>query len=419
MRIALLVMLTIAPSVLGKPAPVPLPVTGPHRAGMESFDNLMTSFVRTHRIPGAALAVVRKGKIVYARGFGYADPDARKAMQPDSLFRIASISKPITSAAIMQLVDRGKLRLSDRVGDILNLKPVGAGKVDPRWKKVTIRQLLLHTGGWDRSQSGDPMFRPVKIARALCLPPPAGSKQIARYMLTEPLDFEPGARYAYSNFGYCLLGRVIEAKTQMTYEQYVRKQLLAKAGVTRMRIGRSLRAKQAGGEVTYHTRDKRTGPSVFPPKAGSLVPAQYGGMHVEAMDAHGGWIASAIDLVRFAREFDSPETCRFLSAKSITATFARPNDGKESAYYAFGWSVRPVGENGRANTWHTGGFAGSSTLLVRRHDGLDWAVLFNMARTAKGKYLASEIDPLVHRAADAVKFWPELDLLEAKLIKLR
>ncbi|MDP6546170.1 MAG: serine hydrolase domain-containing protein [Phycisphaerae bacterium] len=418
MRIALLVILTIAPSVLGEPAPAPIPVTGPARAGMESFDKLMISFVRTHRIPGATLAVVRKGKIVYARGFGYADPTARKAMQPDSLFRIASISKPITSAAIMQLVDRKKLRLSDRVFDILDLKPIGGGKIDPRLKKITVRQLLLHTGGWDRSKSGDPMFRPIKIAKAFGESPPASSEQIARYMLTVPLDFDPGSRMAYSNFGYCLLGRVIEARGRMSYQQYVRKHVLAKAGVTQMRIGRSLRAKRAKAEVTYHTRKNRTMPSVFPP-VGRPVPAQYGGMHVEAMDAHGGWIASAIDLVRFAREFDSPSTSRILSAESITATFARPNDKKDAAYYALGWSVRPVGKNGKANTWHTGGFAGSSTLLVRRHDGLDWAVLFNMACTAKGRYLADEIDPLVHRAANAVKVWPEIDLLEAKLIKSR
>jgi CubicO group peptidase (beta-lactamase class C family) len=417
MKASLLIVLAMTAGVLG--APAPLAVTGPARVGLESFDKLMIDFVGTHKVPGATLAVVRNGKIVYARGFGYSDPAARKAMQPDSMFRIASISKPITSAAIMQLVDLKKLRLSDRVFDILNLKPAGEGKIDPRLKKVTVRQLLLHTGGWDRSKSGDPMFRPVKTAKAFGLAPPAGGKLIARYMLTEPLDFDPGSRYAYSNFGYCLLGRLIEAKTKMPYEQYVQKHVLAKIGVTRMRIGRSLAALRAKGEVTYHTRNKRTLPSVFPPNVGRPVPAQYGGMNVEAMDAHGGWIASAIDLVRFAREFDSPETNRFLSAKGIAATFARPNNKKDPAYYALGWSVRPAGKKGKANTWHMGAFSGSSTLLVRRHDGLDWAVLFNMAQTAKGKYLASEIDPLVHRAANAVKVWPEIDLLEAKLIKLR
>jgi N-acyl-D-amino-acid deacylase len=106
-----------------------------------------------------------------------------------------------------------------------------------------------------------------------------------------------------------------------------------------------------------------------------------------------------------------------LSKKSIAATFARPEMRKAAVYYGLGWSVRPVGKKGKANTWHTGGLPGTSTLLVRRHDGLDWAVLFNLARTTKGKYLANKIDPLVHRAANAVKVWPEIDLLEAKLIK--
>ncbi|MDP6046300.1 MAG: serine hydrolase domain-containing protein [Phycisphaerae bacterium] len=398
-------------------APAPVPVSGPSVAGLESFDNLMTSFVRTHRVPGATLAVVRNGKIVYARGFGYADSKTRRAMKPDSLFRIASLSKPITSAAIMHLVDRKKLSLDDRVWDILNLKPRHGGKIDPRLKKVTVRHLLLHNGGWDQAKSGDPMFRPVRTAKAFGLAPPAGSRLISRFMMTEPLDFEPGSKYAYSNFGYSLLGRVIEAKANVSYERYVRKQLLAKIGVTRMRIGRTLRSKRAVGEVTYHTRNTIKGPSVFPPNVGRPVPWQYGGFHLEAMDAHGGWIASAIDLVRFAREFDKPSASRMLSKKSIAATFARPEMRKAAVYYGLGWSVRPVGKKGKANTWHTGGLPGTSTLLVRRHDGLDWAVLFNLARTTKGKYLANKIDPLVHRAANAVKVWPEIDLLEAKLIK--
>jgi len=398
-------------------APAPVPASGPSVAGLESFDNMMTSFVRTHRIPGATLAVVRNGKIVYARGFGYADAKTRRAMKPDSLFRIASLSKPITSAAIMKLVDDKKLNLDDRAVDILNLKPREGGKIDPKLKKVTVRHLLLHNGGWDRAKSGDPMFRAVKTARAFGLAPPASGKLVSRFMLTEPLDFEPGAKYAYSNLGYCLLGRIIEAKTNLSYEQYVRKELLAKIGVTQMRIGRSLKSKRAAGEVTYHTRNKDKGPCVFPPNVGRPVPWQYGGFHLEAMDAHGGWIASAIDLVRFAREFDKPLASRMLSKKSITATFARPKMRKEPAYYGLGWSVRPVGKKGKANTWHTGGLPGTSTLLVRRHDGLNWAVLFNMDATVKGKYLADEIDPLVHRAADAVKVWPDIDLLEAKLIK--
>ena len=419
--LAALLAVVLAPALAVR-SEAPLPVTGQAVKGTESFDRMMISFMRTHGVPGGALAVVRNGHVVYARGFGHADLATRTPVQPDALFRIASVSKPITSAAVMQLVEHKVLRLTDRVFDILRLTPAGKGRLDPRLKQITVAHLLLHTGGWDRTKSVDPMFRSVQIAEALGTPPPARADQIARAMLTVPLDFTPGARQAYSNFGYCLLGRIIEARTGQTYPQYVRKHVLAPAGITRMRIGRSLKKHRADGEVTYYMRDNRTLPCVFPPNAGRPVPEPYGGWHVEAMDAHGGWIASAIDLVRFAREFDSPRTCRILTPASIAATFARPparagadgNRTPDPTYYGFGWQVRPVGANGRANTWHAGSLGGTSSLLVRRHDGLDWAVLFNMTRTAKGVILAHAIDPLVHRAAAAVTTWPETDILEMK-----
>jgi len=426
MKVLMLGAAAILGLALGARAETPpaqaVPVTGRAVKGMESFDTLMTSFIARHNVPGAALAVVRGGKIIYARGFGHADRDTHTPVQPESLFRIASVSKPITSAAVMQLVQGKKLRLDDRVFDILKLKPIGKGKVDPRLKAVTVRHLLQHTGGWDRDKSFDPMFRSVQIAKALGTPPPAGAMDVARYMLTVPLDFDPGSRYAYSNFGYCLLGRIIAARTGMTYEQYVRRHVLAPAGITRMRIGRTLRTQRAGGEVTYFTPTALKGPSVFPPNVGKSVAHQYGAWHLEAMDAHGGWIASAVDLVRFARQFDSPKTSTLLSASSIASTFARPKGeagytapGKpKAAYYGFGWLVRPVGSAGRANTWHGGSLPGTNSLLVRRHDGLDWAVLFNSRRTAQGPSLASAIDPLLHRAAAAVKVWPETEVVKAQ-----
>src|SRR5262249_47998282 len=158
-----------------------------------------------NKVPGAALAVVRHGRLVYARGFGYADQEKHRPVQPQSLFRIASISKPFTATAIMQLIERGKLRLDDRVVDILHRDPrYHIHDNRPFWKKVTVRQLLQHTGGWDRQQSFDPQFRSVLIAKEEHVAPPAMPAQIIQYMLDRPLDFEPGTRSAYSNFGYCL-----------------------------------------------------------------------------------------------------------------------------------------------------------------------------------------------------------------------
>ncbi|HEY8749033.1 MAG TPA: serine hydrolase domain-containing protein [Tepidisphaeraceae bacterium] len=390
--------------------------TGAENPDLASFDRLMTSFVTEHKVPGASLAVARHGKLIYARGFGFADVDKQEPVKPDSLFRIASVSKPFTAAAIMQLVEKGKLRLDDKWLDVLALSPRPEQHLDPRLKKITILELLQHRGGWDRDKSFDPMFRPIVIAREMGSAPPAGPDQIIQYMLGKPLDFDPGQSYAYSNFGYCILGRVIEKVSGETYENYVREHVLAPLGIHDMRIGRSLLELRAPHEVRYYGRGN--GASVFSPHVGVKVPSSYGGWNLEAMDSHGAWIASAVDLVRFATAFDEPDHSKILSAQSIAEIFSRPAgdagfdvDGKpKPVYYGAGWEVRHVNARGGINTWHNGLLDGTSSLLVRRHDGLAWAVLFNASHDPDRKVLASIIDPLVHKAADQVRHWPDKDL---------
>jgi N-acyl-D-amino-acid deacylase len=129
-----------------------LPVTGRADPRLASFDRLMTRFMRKHRIPGAALAVAHNGRMVYARGFGFADRDDKQPVQPDSLFRIASVSKPLTAVAVLQLIERGHLKFDDPVFEILKLQRP-ARRFDARWKKVTILHLLQHRGGWDRDKA--------------------------------------------------------------------------------------------------------------------------------------------------------------------------------------------------------------------------------------------------------------------------
>ena len=388
-----------------------LPVTGRDDSKLVAFDRMMLKFMNDHDVPGAALAIARHGKIVYARGFGYSDLAKHQPVNPDALFRIASISKPFTSAAIMQLVERGKLKLSDRPFAMLGYKPhlEGNATVDPRLYAITVQQLLQHTGGFDRDASFDPMFRPIDIAKSLGTKPPAGPEDIIKYVMGRPLDYEPGTKESYSNFGYCVLGRVIEKVSGMNYIEYVQKEVLVPLGIHRMRLGRSLIAGRAVDEVRYYSSNDGKVDSVF---GGEKVPWCYGGWNLEAMDSHGAWIASARELVRFASSFDAPEKSPILTQKSIAEIFSRPAkvgftpDGKlKPTYYADGWMVRPVNRT-QANTWHNGLLDGTSTLLVRRHDGLTWAVLFNTDRDKKKQVLAGLIDPLLHSAADETKAWP-------------
>ena len=91
---------------------------------MESYDQLIPDLMRKYAIPGGAVAVLRDGKLLYARGFGYADVENKTPVQPDALFRIASVSKPITSAAIMKLVEEGKLKLDELISRRIGLDGV-------------------------------------------------------------------------------------------------------------------------------------------------------------------------------------------------------------------------------------------------------------------------------------------------------
>ncbi|HSU66481.1 MAG TPA: serine hydrolase domain-containing protein, partial [Tepidisphaeraceae bacterium] len=390
-----------------------LPVSGRSEPALAEFDRLMVSFVREHDVPGASLAIARHGRIVYARGFGYADVERHTPVEPDSLFRIASVSKPFTATAILQLQERGKLTLDDHPFEMLGLNPhlENGAMADPRLRQITIRELLHHTGGFDRNASFDPMFRPIQIARAMGVAPPAGPREIIQYVMGRPLDFDPGTKEAYSNFGYCVLGRVIEKASGTSYSEYVEREVLKPLGIRRMRPGHTLERDRAGREVHYYPRGDAHVKSAL--GDGGAVPIAYGGFCLEAMDSHGGWIASASELARFADSFDDPDHCPILNAKSIAEMFARPQDtgydagGKpKAAYYACGWEVRPT-RSGRPNTWHAGLLAGTSTLLVRRYDGITWAVLFNSDSDPNHHHLADLIDPMLHPVADRIRQWPQ------------
>lgn len=397
-----------------------LQTTGASHPAMAPFDALMADFMPRHQVPGAQLAVSHQGRMVYARGFGVADRSQPGAVQPTSLFRIASISKPVTSAAVVQWIERGKLSLDSRVVSVLGLSDAA----DARWQQITIRHLLQHTGGWDRDTSFDPMFESASIARALNTQPPPTPAQIIRYMLGQRLQAAPGSRYAYSNFGYCLLGRVIEKLSGQAYEASVQQQLLQPLGIRRMRLGHTALAQRAEGEVAYHAERNDRGETINGRnREGVALP--YGAWSLEAMDSHGGWLACAPDLLRFARAFDRPGP-PFLRADSIAAMWQRPPgaaglDGGgpgspkgpssqlPAVHYGLGWRVRTL-PGGQINTWHTGLLDGTSTLLVRRHDGLHWAVLFNARAAQDGQPLAAHIDPPLHQAADRVRQWPTIDL---------
>jgi len=395
--------------------------TGRQFAELKPFDELMEGFVRDNELPGAALAVAKDGRLVYARGFGYADIEQKQPVQPESLFRIASISKPFTAVATLQLVEKGRLGLNDSVFGLLPHKPhlAKGDSIDPRLGQVTIAHLLRHQGGWNRKESIDPVFHSIEIASVLDKSPPATQDDVIRFMMGWPLDFDPGERYAYSNLGYCLLGRVIEQVSGRRYGDYMVNDFLKPLGIESMRLARTLPSARAENEVKYYPQGERVGIAVTGDNIGAKVSRPYGAWSIESFDSFGGWIASAPDLVRFASVVFRYKQSGILKKKTIDTMLTRPkghfgNDEKgkpDAVYYGCGWSVR-LTKNGKVNCRHTGSLSGTSTILLLRHDGLCWAVLFNTNLTSDGKKPSSKIDPLIHKAADAVTAWPSHDLFD-------
>ena len=182
--------------------------------------------------------------------------------------------------------------------------------------------------------------------------------------------------------------------------------MLKPLGITRSRLGKSQLKDRAEGEVTYHSPS--TAPNVVDGSQ-RIVPTHYGGINLENMAAHGGWLASAPDLARFASSISASSKLSPLNSTWLNIAFAPPPIGADpsGAHYGFGWNVRPV--TGGQNVWHTGAIVGTWSLLVHTAQGLTWAALFNRCdNLSDGKY--SAIDGLLWNAFGAVSKWPTHDL---------
>ncbi len=346
----------------------------PSPAELLGMDGVASAFMKAHSVPGLSVAIARKGELVYEQGFGFADQGKGEKVTPSHLFRIASVSKPITSVAIFDLIERGHLHLEDVV-----FGPGGLVRSDfgaPPYKQyvgdIRLKHLLTHTGGGWPNDNSDPMFRN----------PGMNHKQLITWALANvALTHPPGQHYAYSNFGYCVLGRVIEKVTKQSYEDHVREAVLIRCGISDMRIGGNTLGERASREVVYYGRGGGDNPY---------------NMKVRRMDSHGGWLATPSDLVRFTTRVDGFSTARdIVQPASIremtTGTSANPQ-------YAKGWSV-----NDSHNWWHGGSLPGTTSIMVRTASGFCWAALANTREN--GVDTGAALDKMMWDMVGQVKSW--------------
>jgi len=317
-----------------------------------AIERLAIAFLEKYDAPGLSVAFAKDGRIVYSGAFGLADSDHDTPLTARHRFRVASVSKPITSVTIMRLLEEGKLSLADRVfgtGGILG-RTFGAQPYGAHVEEITLEHLLTHTaGGWGNGgPDPDPMFSNRRMNH---------SELISWTLDTIPIRNKPGEKFAYSNFGYCVLGRVIEKLTGVSYADAVRAKVLHPCGINSMEIAGDRLEDRKPMEVVYSGQEGED-------------PYR---MKVARMDAHGGWIATASDLVRFLLRVDGyPTVPDILKPETVTvmSTTSAANIG-----YAKGWMV-----NKQDNRWHNGSLPGTATVIVRTSGGLCWAGLTNTRR---------------------------------------
>lgn len=354
-------------------------------------------------IKGASVAVAKDGRLVYAKGIGFANVEANEPVEPKHLFRIASVSKLITATTIMKMTELDMLSIDDKVfgkDGILN-DSVYLSYADPRVEEITVRHLLNHSAGWNR-RYGDPMIQHHLIAREMNVDMSVVKMpDILRYALNHPLHFDPGSGTSYSNLGYAVLGEVIEGITGMTYETYVREEILSPLGIREMKIGKNLLEDSYENEVKHYDLkdDQRFSPLN---NNNQVVPLAYGGNNIETLGAAGGWIASPVEILKLVVSIDSANYGpNFLSTESIELM----TDAGLSGGQTIGWA----GTDGRGNWWRTGSLAGTSALVMRQKDGVSWVVLLNSS-SYRGNNLASEINKEMKAAFNKLEQWPNHDL---------
>lgn len=369
-------------------------------------ERYIASFMRRWSIAGASVAVSKNGKLIYARGFGFADTLTREEVQPYHKFRMASVSKLVTATAVMNLAQEGRMSLNDKVfgeNGILN-DPYFSNPKDNRVYDITVAHLLSHEAGWSQ-RWGDQMFMPLVIADHMGVELPVDTRTIIRFALDKRLHFTPGTGRAYSNLGYAILGLVIQEIAGMEYDEYCNKFILETLGIFDMTLAHNLPDQKAPFEVTYYVPpDVPLKPSVY--GTGELLLPSYGGNDIEALGAAGAWLGTAPDLLRLLLAvdgFDSrPDILNPLSVELMTDN----NKGLAPV----GWKTTL--DNG--TWWRTGSFPGTSGMMRRQPDGTAWVVLLNSSAW-NGPEIHSYINDLMYRVTTNLRTDPDFDLFNYSL----
>ena len=326
------------------------------------IDEYMKSAVEVERFSGSIL-VARGGRTLFSRGYGMANVEFDAPNTPDTVFRLASLTKQFTAAAIMMLQERGKLNVGDPFCKYLEDCP-------PAWQPVTIRQLLTMTSG-------------IQGVTALELGPlrglPVPWDQWLEATKKKPLEFAPGETFKYSGTGYTLLGFIIERVSGKPYGEFLQENIFTPLGMKRTGYEEPLRI----------IKNRATGYKQLPGDPLNNVPYR----EIIRMYASGGMYSTTEDLLLWDKAL---YTDRLLSKKSIDEMFTPFREMMPGKGYAYGWWTSH--KFGRTEIAHGGNATGFITYIARYpSDRVTVIVLSNNERGSSGK-ISSVLSSIVFGA---------------------
>jgi CubicO group peptidase (beta-lactamase class C family) len=327
------------------------PITGHELIRYAPFDDIINAHMDLIGAQAASLAIASEGRIVYARGYGWSDKAHNEPTQPESLFRIASCTKLITAAVVKNLIRGRRLTTTTPAFEYLGISPWNGHWGDERLSLITVQHLLEHKGGWDKKQTFDPMYRLDRIKKEMQFIDQMNTTNVIEYMLAQPLQSSPGETKHYSNFGYLVLGRMIEKATEAKYIDAVHAMVCRPLGIEDMYISPK--------KIT--ARDSR---EVYYPKES--------GLDLEMRDSLGGLCTSA------------PSMCVFLDNYWINGDRRKPRDKRH---------------------YHHGGSHPNATscMMEQRSDGVHYVVLFNSRRNSHWGEDGAALRERMNRTIEEIK----------------
>jgi D-alanyl-D-alanine carboxypeptidase len=343
------------------------PITS-DRALSAKVDAVVNQLLQSTGVPSASVAVVKNGRLVHANAYGAAKLEPRASATRDMRYAIGSISKQFTAAAILLLQQEGKLSLDDPVSRFI------PGLT--RGNEVTVRQLLSHTSGYQD-------FWPQDYVMPMMLNS-VTPQSIADRWAKQPLDFDPGARWQYSNTNYTLAGMVVEKAAGMPFFQFVRTRILEPVGLTSASdFDASPRAVNATGYLRYGLGPLRPAPDVGP-----------GWMWGAGMLAMTASDLAKWDISIIKQSLLKPESYRALEND------VHLNNGAGTGY---GLGVDVAMQNGRFMIEHSGEVSGfTAENIVFPDDSVAIVVLTNQDAAPASGAIAQQIAQAIFTTEDAL-----------------